>query len=1229
MMDRLALDLRQLGVYARMARLAFTNDGKPAGVLTQAIADAATDPTVAKGTPPLRRGDTWRAIVVACRIGLSVWLLWHLPGWVSPGTSWGLLLVLLFVRYPRVPMVVGLLASALLVLVGPMIGAVALVRFGFDVLAVVLADRVTGAIAVPAGSNLRARALGRRLVERQRFLDEVSAKTAWALAATNDEAWQSARLEHDNRSATVAEAELARLSGAPEPPQPPPPPPPPPSLPSTESSHRSTDAILPLSPGAAGPPTTQSSAGPFEDGPIERLRDAIREAQAINAERGLAMDVLASVVAAVLCAGLVLIAPVSINSFGGKLAVTAGVPFDPWMQAVILGLATGIAVFAIRWNRQLGWILWLPVAFVALIVAGLAPQMLIGFIVIAGELVAQRMIDSSGALLPPLPRPSALATPGRLRLAVDSHFARLHQERGFEALALVEFDVLAAEYTQRGLDAEAAWCRLAEASLHRQLGAFTEAAATLDAAGPVAGRAAAVACLERGLIAAALADTERSTKLLTEAANRALEVKDVWRLSRALNGLSSLAVQSDLAGAELIARRARRVAASLPAGHRLLLENELTLIDVLLDHGRHDDATQAAQDVIDLPVPRSTSAILRKFLGLFGAAHVLEPEEWALTTKAMLGQGAAALGAGDPSRACGIYSDVVKRVRDTSFPLEAAEAYRGLSISFERIGGYERQALSTSLTALTILTNQRHRLANQPDRARWFARHREVLDSSLRFCGVLGLDDIALEVIEIARTQAVPRAEAGPAVAIDGPRVEEGEPSDGGDASELRGMRSIGLASAGELPLVAPPRIEVRGRSALLELVPDRWAGAEEAVDLAAAARTAGGPGAWWLSFWATEHDLFWALLPPEGDPVSGRVSIRAGTPGRDALDDLGRAVPGRRDGESEAEEFARYTSGPLMDTADRDRERDLADRLGRTLLPTVLVDELARAAREGDGLVPLVISPSMEIASVPWCLLGLSHDDVPGGTRLHDLADWRLAPPVALLDLIGRRTSPSAEFPIEVAVIDSLADLPGADQLRSSIPPSATRLTGRHGAGWGPATVSALSAALADADHDATMVFAGHCETLYDDRPSSSGVRLLGADLSSVDNLTATDLMLGRSGAVHERFPLPSRVILAACDSAGTGSFRSGEWLSVGPAALFAGADVVVATQFTIEDDPTVERAIVRAIGDGRSLAQIVHDMVQSELDLWRSGAGRPPLHWAPFALIGRWESEIEEEGA
>lgn len=276
---------------------------------------------------------------------------------------------------------------------------------------------------------------------------------------------------------------------------------------------------------------------------------------------------------------------------------------------------------------------------------------------------------------------------------------------------------------------------------------------------------------------------------------------------------------------------------------------------------------------------------------------------------------------------------------------------------------------------------------------------------------------------------------------------------------------------------------------------------------------------------------------------------------------------------------------------ADLSTENALAQELSRVLLPYNLAVQLHGFQQR--GIVPhLRIQPSPRLAQIPWELLAPDPD-----LRLLDLADLSLLAPASVVhapDRVVRRWADTGDEPV-IAVLDPR--IPGfrADSELGSVLGRTTPESpiAQHFSKYGPRiTPSGSLFRRTDTDRDwlsatlltgaSRLVYLGHVTAAAPDSGESEHAALhltCGANTTGFAALTRThrpltakDLLLGTYTladspvAGRDRYPMPSRVALIACESGGDQRFT--ESLGLTTAALSNGAELVTATRWPLPTD-------------------------------------------------------------
>lgn len=524
-----------------------------------------------------------------------------------------------------------------------------------------------------------------------------------------------------------------------------------------------------------------------------------------------------------------------------------------------------------------------------------------------------------------------------------------------------------------------------------------------------------------------------------------------------------------------------------------------------------------------------------------------------------------------------------------------------------RDSGALADALPIALGALQGVDAIRYRMRHSGYRQQWVRQHLESYDLALGLAHTAADDAIVAELIEAARIQGVPRgAGAGPPAANDEPREPQLDPE------PLLVRRSAKQAAVGLAPLTPPPELRLFDRSepkvATLAPATERTG----RVSLEQAARRVAGPKWWWWGSWATEAFLYWSVLNHEGAVWTGAISLKHV---QLSLDRLQSALPIPLLGETPVMAKTRALSGQL---ADFDEESTLSQALARVLMPDPLRAALRRRASEDP--LSLVVAPAPELGRVPFHLLSLDGERV----RLGERAIIRHGASIALLT--AARQSPRKPGPPAVLhVIDAEETRGQRDEplLRSLPRYLKTRLDGdailtRKGhvptaERWGyqdpEASRDALGARFRQLEFG-VLAFLGHAARGPTDAPADS-VLLIGDSTFSARTWLYDP----------EGWPAPPAVALVACASSGA---DSPEWLGFGPAALWAGAGVVICTAWDLvrhDSTPLLAQEVIAILRSGEDAAVAWHDHFVEHLRRWRSLATDPaegPLSWGAVNVLG-----------
>jgi hypothetical protein len=501
-------------------------------------------------------------------------------------------------------------------------------------------------------------------------------------------------------------------------------------------------------------------------------------------------------------------------------------------------------------------------------------------------------------------------------------------------------------------------------------------------------------------------------------------------------------------------------------------------------------------------------------------------------------------------------------------PMEAAAQLNDVAdhqiTSVHRLDG-----LNHRIEALAALHWARHHLRNLEERRLWWRAVNTSFEKAMTQA-VAGQDWATLaELIESARLQLSPL---------------DDESSDGRTA----------------------PYIEVRGVSRIEQAAWYRPGERPETYAVEDMARFTLGPGTWWWSTWSFTDRIFWALVPPVGPVTGGVLDCGPGSPLADTLASLRDALPIRYPGEQDDRFRGRVFGGALCGPAQT--EADLARRLG-DLIPPDLRDAIL-----DHPLTRIAVAPAHALANVPWpVIVVVRHGE---SARLVDRFRLVIAPPAALLRAIALRGRASGDAPLELAVLDPGGDAAPPDLQLTSLRDLGDMLPGVRTVGHTDMVdLDGFGAILRNVPAESSAVFACHTHP-GDGGPLSQGLVVRpGTDTDPRPViLSAADLITAHC------HPVPRQALLLACDSADLGQAAEGEWLVLGPAMLWAGADRVVVTTFDTPDLNVVDRQLVQHLLDGHDLIESLSAVQAAPLRGLRDPDRRlaHPLFWAGYVAMG-----------
>lgn len=288
-------------------------------------------------------------------------------------------------------------------------------------------------------------------------------------------------------------------------------------------------------------------------------------------------------------------------------------------------------------------------------------------------------------------------------------------------------------------------------------------------------------------------------------------------------------------------------------------------------------------------------------------------------------------------------------------------------------------------------------------------------------------------------------------------------------------------------------------------------------------------------------------------------------------------ALPVAGDGESEAAAVDRALADPLW--TDPGTSGRILEPVAEAYLGPILGDLVGLPTRQPDAGAParLTLQPGARMAMLPWELLPL-----PDGRRLADVADVSaMAGSLPLLWQRQRQPQPTITPDRPLRLVDPATGRPVVHRTRAA-KAWHDLLTDQDWQPGQPVTRDDLSDRLRTGAYTRFLFF-GHCLPPVAGEPSTmslllsdpandnqpNAVRLNPADpYHLLLPLTAADLIIGlgpeQPGA--EIWPMPPRVAIIACDSAG--DTRQFEVLGLVPALVNAGAEYITATRWILPAD-------------------------------------------------------------
>lgn len=540
----------------------------------------------------------------------------------------------------------------------------------------------------------------------------------------------------------------------------------------------------------------------------------------------------------------------------------------------------------------------------------------------------------------------------------------------------------------------------------------------------------------------------------------------------------------------------------------------------------------------------------------------------------------------------------------TPAPTITAQAYAVLAEVLRRQGNVD-EALGNALAALNIVQHVRYQLPTARWRQNWVARFAATYQLALQLAWP-GDAPLVAELLEVVRAQSVPM------------------PPDLGATLLRSSFESLLSTVAPATPGQPGDAIHIES-DPLLDSTPlvmgASWVGGDS--DAATDFDGIIGdlfPLGWYWSFARVGDHIVHAWRDPQGKWFTARTSYQSiELPLRRLL----LALPIQLAGEESL--INRLLASPLF-ASDPDQTihgvpaSQALDALFNDLAPSI-PPEIRQALSSSQQLHQLVVAPIGSLCLIPLAMLPVDRD-----RRLMDVATIVHMP---ALTLVARRAAQppgpaggksTVESVIAVVAPDHDPAVQAADTLIYALKAPRRDRTVVTGPLRLPDVAKIFNGACAN---DQLLHISGHVDVPDPADPGSSGLRLAGGNLLTLRSFYKLNAAGGQALRV------PRRVVLAGCQSMGVYRheaevptlLEAPEWLGLGAAVVYGGAEHVYCTLFPIPEDPTttrIEDILDSAMLQGPAPELALREVQRGELLRWRRREGSMPMVFLAFAYVG-----------